>query len=146
MDSVSVREAEKIKITKLLRCVGKRAVLLVLGGAVYYSMEIIWRGYSHWTMALCGGICLMSIYRMNCLLCRKRLVLRAALGSGIITAVELVCGCIVNRALNWNVWDYSDVPLNLLGQICLPFTVLWFAICFPVCLLCNFLKTKCFHD
>lgn len=26
----------------------------------------------------------------------------------------------------WNVWDYSNMPFNLLGQICLPFTVIWF--------------------
>ena len=28
-----------------------------LGGTLYYMIEIIFRGYSHWSMFLLGGIC-----------------------------------------------------------------------------------------
>lgn len=52
------------------------------------------------------------------------------LGSVIITLLEFVCGCIVNLLLHWNVWDYSNLPFNILGQICLPFSILWFFISF----------------
>lgn len=48
------------------------------------------------------------------------------IGAIVITTLEFVCGCIVNLWLGWNVWDYSNMPFNLLGQICLPFTVIWF--------------------
>lgn len=48
------------------------------------------------------------------------------IGSLLITVLELVCGCIVNLWLGWHVWDYSNMPFNLLGQICLPFTAIWF--------------------
>ena len=30
-----------------------------LGGTLYYSFEMIFRGFSHWSMFLLGGICLV---------------------------------------------------------------------------------------
>mgnify|MGYP007072511315 FL=1 len=35
----------------------KCALLFLIGGALYYCIEILWRGHSHWTMAVVGGIC-----------------------------------------------------------------------------------------
>lgn len=52
-------------------------------------------------------------------------ILQCIIGGAIITAVEFVSGCIINLWLGWAVWDYSNMPLNLLGQICLPFSLLW---------------------
>lgn len=52
------------------------------------------------------------------------------MGAGIITGVELVFGLVFNRALGMGVWDYSRVPLNLWGQICLPFTLIWLGFSF----------------
>ncbi len=43
-----------------------------------------------------------------------------------MTAMELVVGVPLNLMLGLHIWDYSSLPFNLLGQICLPFTVLWF--------------------
>ena len=51
------------------------------------------------------------------------LLFRGLLGSGAITAVELLAGLLVNR--NYRVWDYRGVPGNFLGQICFPFFLLW---------------------
>ena len=93
--------------------------LFLGGGSAYYLLEVACRGYSHWSMALCGGICLCSIYHMNRYLRARPLLLRATLGGGIITAVELICGALVNLTFRLDVWDYSHLPLNLLGQICL---------------------------
>ena len=56
------------------------------------------------------------------------LALQMLIGSTIITILEFITGCIVNIWLGWNVWDYSNLPLNLLGQICLPFSILWYFI------------------
>ena len=49
-----------------------------------------------------------------------------AAGAIIITLLELIVGTIVNIILGWNVWDYSNLPGDLWGQICPQFTVLWF--------------------
>ena len=33
-----------------------------------------------------------------------------------------------NIILKEHVWDYSGVPLNFLGQVCVPFSLIWFAL------------------
>lgn len=42
-----------------------------------------------------------------------------------MTVAELVTGLILNCWLGLGIWDYSDMPCNLWGQICLPYTLLW---------------------
>ena len=44
-------------------------------------------------------------------------------GAGMITAVELVTGLLVNR--DFGVWDYRGQPGNIFGQICPVFMALW---------------------
>ena len=51
------------------------------------------------------------------------LPVRAAAGSGVITAVELITGSLFNR--QYQVWDYRPLPLNYKGQICMGFSLLW---------------------
>lgn len=48
------------------------------------------------------------------------------MGALIITCLEFYAGLIVNVLLGWNVWDYSKLPLNVMGQICLPFCLIWY--------------------
>jgi uncharacterized membrane protein len=45
---------------------------------------------------------------------------------------------------DWRVWDYSGLPLNLLGQICLLYTIIWFTLCIPAYLLCGFVRRRMF--
>lgn len=86
------------------------------------SLELAWRGWSHISMFLAGGTSFLLLGWLNR---AKKVPLlgRGALGALIITAVELTAGLIFNR--NFEVWDYRSVPMNFLGQICLPFTALW---------------------
>ena len=125
-----------------LRVPIREGLLLLVGGVGYYAIELAFRGRSHWSMALCGGICLSAIYHLNRRLRRRPLLLRACLGALIITAVEFCCGCIVNLSLGWRIWDYSRMPFQLLGQICLPFSLLWVALCLPVCAICSFIEPQ----
>ncbi len=114
-----------------------------LTGALAYSIaEILFRGYTHWTMSLTGGIIFLILFGIHLNLRNMSFFRKCLLGAGVITAFEFTVGIIVNIMLHWNVWDYSDVPLNLLGQICLPFTVLWFFICFPAYFLCFTLRKR----
>ena len=107
----------------------KYLFLGAIGSIVYMSLEILWRGYTHWTTGMLGGICFICLGLINEILSWETpLVLQMLIGSTIITVLELVTGCIVNLWLGWNVWDYSDLPLNLLGQICLSFSILWYFI------------------
>ena len=112
-----------------LKIIAKYLFLGAIGSIIYMNLEILWRGYTHWTMGVLGGICFICLGLINELLSWETpLVLQMFIGSIIITILEFITGCIVNLWLGWNVWDYSNLPLNLLGQICLPFSILWYFI------------------
>lgn len=107
----------------------KHVILFTIGGSIYYGIECIYRGYSHWTMAILGGICFVLIGGINEYISWDTPLWKQGLiGSAIVTSLEFVTGCIVNLWLGWNVWDYSDTPFNILGQICIPFSIIWFFI------------------
>ncbi len=104
----------------------KYFILLNIGGLIYVGLEHIWRGYSHWTMYLLGGICFICLGLINEIMpWDYPLIKQMIVGGLIITALEFITGCIVNLWLGWDVWDYSDVPLNILGQISVPSTIGW---------------------
>lgn len=113
------------------RCL-KMVILAMIGGLLYVLLEMVWRGYSHWTMFALGGVCFVAIGLENevipwCMPLWKQILV----GAAIITGLEFITGCIVNLWLGWAVWDYRAMPLNILGQICLPYMLLWI----PVALL-----------
>ena len=112
-----------------LKAILKHAVLALCGGCVYFLIEMAWRGHSHWTRAVLGGVCFVLIGDINEFIpWNMPLILQGAIGSGIVTVLELVSGIILNLWLGLGIWDYSNMPFNLLGQICLPFTLLWVAL------------------
>jgi uncharacterized membrane protein len=107
----------------------KYLFLWVVGGILYYLIEITYRGYSHPTMIALGGICFVALGLINEVLrWETPLWKQALIGASIITTLEFVTGCIINLLLKWNVWDYSNLPFNILGQICLPFFFIWVGI------------------
>lgn len=110
----------------------KYARLFSVGAVGYGLLEICWRGYTHWSMVLTGGVCLTLISRIDCRLHNQTLFVRAGASAAAITGVELAVGILVNRIWTLNVWDYSYLPFNFLGQICLPYSLLWFLLCIPV--------------
>ena len=88
-------------------------------------IEIFWRGYTHWSMFLVGGTCFHLIGKIGSRFRTWNIARKCALCSLAVTAVEYVSGCLFNLRLKLNVWDYSEMPFNLNGQVCLLYTVLW---------------------
>lgn len=113
-----------------------------LGAIVYCLIEVLFRGFTHWTMGLTGGAALLGIYGVNEKYKDVPLYKRCFMGCGIITFLELLVGLLVNKVFRLHVWDYSARPLNLFGQICPLFSFFWFLLCFPACLLCKLLKKQ----
>ena len=101
----------------------KKSALFAMGGGCYMGLELLWRGWSHGSMFLAGGTCFLLLGKLNRTQPRLPLPLRACVGAGIITGVELACGLLFNRG--YAVWDYRNMPMNYHGQICLPFSLLW---------------------
>ena len=113
---------------------------------MYYSMEMLFRGYSHYSMAILGGICFIACGLLNEFLSwSTSLLLQGIIGSGIITVLEFLTGVLVNIVLQLNVWDYSNMPLNVLGQVCLPFSLLWVIIAIGAIILDDYIR-YCFFD
>ena len=112
-----------------------------LGGLLYGLCEILFRGHTHWSMLLAGGLSLSLLGR-----CARReerpLWQSCIMGMSLITAVEFVTGCVVNLLLGWRVWSYAAQPGNLLGQICPLFSFLWFLLCIPLLLGISYLQKR----
>jgi len=102
----------------------------LIGALGYGGIELLWRGFTHWTMLVLGGFCFLLIYCYTNYFRIPRLK-KWPLSAVSITTLEYVCGCIVNLGLGWDVWDYSDLKGNFMGQVCLPFFFLWFLLSVP---------------
>ncbi len=112
-----------------MKVFSKEFILFIIGGLLYILIELSYRGHSHWTMFILGGLCFVLIGGINNYISWDMPIYeQMMIGSVIITILEFICGCIVNLWLGWDVWDYSNMPYNVLGQICLPFSILWFFI------------------
>lgn len=104
----------------------KYTFLLAAGGLLYNILEIFYRGRTHWTMFWLGGISFVALGLINEVLPWQMPVGRqAVIGAGLVTVLELITGCIVNLGLGWNVWDYSNLPGNILGQVAPQYMLLW---------------------
>lgn len=109
-----------------MKALMKLLALFVSGGLIYILIEMLWRGYTHWTMFLVGGICFVLVGLINeGFTFEMPLVFQMVISMFVITAVEFIAGYIINIRLGWDVWDYSELPFNLMGQICLPYMGLW---------------------
>ena len=99
------------------------AIMFLTGGVLYGIIEVCFRGYTHPTMIVAGGLCAVFIsYLTNTSI---KFYLKVTLSALFITFIEFLFGCVFNLALNMNVWDYSDQPFNILGQVCPLFLGLW---------------------
>ena len=114
-------------------------IVYAAGGLLYALLEIVWRGWTHWSMVLCGGLCFSLMYLISG--SGLRLWRKWILSAAAICTVEFLTGCLVNLRLGCRVWDYSSVPFNLLGQICPGFTLLWLVLSIPGVQLCTWLRS-----
>ena len=101
--------------------IARNSALFAIGGGAYVSMEMLWRGRSHISMFVAGGLSFLLLGKLR--ETKLPYPVKPVMGAGLITAVECVTGMLVNR--DYTVWDYRAVPGNFKGQICLPFSLLW---------------------
>lgn len=109
--------------------------LFSFGFAAYSLIELAWRRYTHYSMGLAGGTCFLLLYHIYKRCPSLSLFKKCLIGSAVITAVEFCFGCILNLKLNLGIWDYSELPFNILGQICPLFSFIWMLLCIPICFL-----------
>lgn len=125
----------------------KHLILMMIGGALYVLLELLWRGYSHWTMFFLGGMCFVVLGLLNEIIpWEVPLWRQALLGTAIVTAAEFITGCVVNLWFRWQVWNYSHMPGNILGQICPQYMILWFPVSIAGIMLDDWLRYWLFGE
>lgn len=131
----------------ILRRFNKAAILFLIGAAAYALIEVAFRGYTHWTMAVLGGILFLLLGGLNeWFPWEMPLVLQCVIGAVIVTVAEFVAGLILNVWLGLGIWDYSDVPGNILGQICPQFIFAWLGLSLVAIILDDWLRYWLFGE
>lgn len=142
-----LQQRKRVQVMRMHRLLNKYLFLLDVGGLLYILIELIWRGRSHWTMFLLGGICFIYLGLINEVLpWSMPLWQQILIGAIGITILEFVTGCIVNLWLGWGVWDYSGLPGNLLGQICPQYFVLWLPVALAGIVLDDWIRYRKFGE
>lgn len=124
----------------------KYITIFLTGGIIYMVMEIIWRGYTHISMGVLGGICVILIGIINEIYKDIPLLYQAPLGSVIITILEYISGYILNISLGLNIWDYSDLPFNVNGQVCLYYSLLWMVLSMVASVIDDVIRQRIFGE
>lgn len=132
---------------KIIRRVWECFVLFAFMGELYSIIELVWRGHTHFSMYLLAGLCGMTCGLLNEVFTWDfGLVWQALIGGGLITIAEFITGLIVNIWLKLGVWDYSGLPLNIMGQICLPFYFAWVALSVAAIVLDDYIRYWYFDE
>lgn len=125
----------------------KYLILFDTGGLLYVLLELLWRGWSHWSMFILGGICFIALGLINEVFPWDMPLWKQMLaGACIVTVLEFITGCIVNLWLGWDVWDYSKMPGNILGQVCPQFFVVWIFVSLGGIVLDDWLRYRWFGE
>ncbi|WP_058952890.1 putative ABC transporter permease [Clostridium tyrobutyricum] len=106
----------------------KDLILIATMGAIYMVLEGVWRGWTHISMLVVGGLAAFFIGRLNeySKFYDKKMWQECLIGTVIILVLEFISGMVLNVWLKLGIWDYSNTWGNLYGQICIPYAVLWF--------------------
>jgi uncharacterized membrane protein len=131
---------------KKIQFLKKETIIFVIFGFLYICLELLYRGHTHISMFFVGGLCGVLIGLINDNTPDMPLFYQCILGTTIVTLIEFISGCYLNIYLGLGIWDYSHVPFNFLGQVCLPFSIIWMLLSIPVIYLDDYLKNKLLNE
>ena len=123
-----------------LKNISEYLVLWAVGGCIYYGIEVLFRGFSHISMFMLGGLCMQFFTWQGRLTewqdALPRQITRCTI---FVVSMEFITGIIVNKWYHLAVWDYSDMPLQLWGQRWVPFALIFSFLCTMGILLSGYL-------
>lgn len=130
-----------------MRQIYKNMVLFIIGGIIYYFIETLWRGYSYVSMFFVGGLCFVFIGMINVFLSFDTPIWKQQfIATVIVTLIELAAGIVLNKWLNMSIWDYSNLPFNLWGQVSLHYSIGWFVLSAAAIILDDWLRYFLFKE
>ena len=111
----------------------KNSILFIIGFTFFITIECIFHAlsgklaYSWITSGVMGGLSLILIDKINdtWLGWDAQLIYQSLIGGTLVTIIEFIIGTLDRVVLHLNMWDYSFVPLNYKGIICVPFSIAW---------------------
>lgn len=126
----------------------KTLVLFIVGFMSYITIEVLFRGYSYPLMGICGGIAIILLDKINDRISWDvDIILQGLCGAILITSFELVIGELaLHTTIVQQMWDYSNVPLNFDGVICLPFGIAWFFLSIGAILIADAINYYVFEE
>lgn len=109
-----------------MKKINKILVLFLFGFFTYMLIELMYRQYTYVLMGVVGGIAVLLIDQINNRISWDiDILIQGTIGSLIITFFEYIIGKLSLAGVLPVMWDYSNVPLNYKGIICLPFSLAW---------------------
>lgn len=135
-----------MSMNKMLKSLLKYSVLLSYGGMIYVCIELLFRGRSDVSMMFCGGLSFVFIGLINNIIPWETPIWIQSIIGGflIVTPLEYIFGLLFNQ--DFIVWDYRTQFLNINGQICLLFSVLWCVISIAAIILDDYLRYWLFNE
>ncbi|PKM50566.1 MAG: hypothetical protein CVV02_10720 [Firmicutes bacterium HGW-Firmicutes-7] len=110
----------------------QQIIIFIAFGSIYYLIEILYDGTSHWAMFVCAGLTGNVADYLHKFHARMNYIKKAFFITSVILVLEYVSGYILNIYYQLNIWDYSNMGFNLHGQVCLTFAFIWFFIFSPL--------------
>jgi uncharacterized membrane protein len=127
-------------LTKLL-------TLFLVGYCAYIAIEVTYKNISYPLMGAVGGISFLLFDQINNIISwNLDLILQGCIGSAIVTGFELIIGEGLKILNQTPMWDYSNMPLNYDGVICLPFSIVWIFITILGILVADAYNYYLFHE
>lgn len=126
----------------------KDLILIFIMGALYMVLEGVWRGWTNIAMLFVGGLCgyLIGLLNERPAFNNNQMWKQCLIGTIIVLLVEFASGMILNVYLHLGIWDYSNIWGNVYGQICIPYTFLWFSLVPTVIYVDDYLRHLLFME
>ena len=125
----------------------KNVVLFICGFCMYITAEVLFRGYSYWSMGILGGLSMCIIGGLNNYISWDMpLFIQMIIGATVITFFELIVGLTDKLYLHIGMWDYSNMPMNFMGVICVPFFFVWMVLSFAAIILADAIEYYVMHE
>ena len=125
----------------------KSLIIFLTGYCMYIATEITARGVSYILMGIVGGLAFLLISSLNNKLSWDiPLLVQMTIGGLAITAFEFLAGLLDKYLLLKGMWDYSNLPGNILGIVCPQFTLLWVLLSFIPIVLSDAICYYAFHE
>lgn len=110
----------------------KNGILFIVGFCLYITIEVLFRGFSYPLMGICAGLLVVILDKINNHISWDMDILaQSSIGMLLVTFMEYIIGSLFLKTdLLPVMWDYSNLPLNYKGIICVPFSIAWIGLSF----------------